>query len=298
MKFVPAALQNACTAKSARAVLTVKKFSPEILTVAGVVGVIGAGVMVGRATLKSVPVIETLKENKTTIMTAFEDGMIDEKTKNKGITQEYTRAALGLAKNYGPAVTLGLASITCLLGAHGIMKKRNAAMAAAYKTVEETLNKYRDRVREDLGEEQERDLFHNLEEKEIINPETDKKEIVKIPTDPSKYSGYARIFDETNFNWEKTPEYNLLFLKAQQKFATDRLRARGHLFLNEVYEALGLQHTAEGAVVGWFMDDNSDGYVDFGIFDLDNERARDFVNGYEPAIVLDFNVDGLIYDKI
>ena len=83
-----------------------------------------------------------------------------------------------------------------------------------------------------------------------------------------------------------------------------KLDLNGYVFLNDVYRALGFESTPYGAVVGWYksknMDEMSgrDGFVDFGIFNPDNERARAFVNGYERSILLDFNVDGIIYDLI
>ena len=92
-----------------------------------------------------------------------------------------------------------------------------------------------------------------------------------------------------------------MFLRAQQQYANDKLIAQGHLFLNEVYDMLGLPRTKAGAIVGWVYDDNNavgDNFVDFGIYDVHRETARDFVNGYERSILLDFNVDGVIYDLI
>ena len=38
--------------------------------------------------------------------------------------------------------------------------------------------------------------------------------------------------------------------------------------------------------------------MDFGLFDIYKAKARDFVNGYEPAIILDFNVVGDILDYV
>ena len=93
-----------------------------------------------------------------------------------------------------------------------------------------------------------------------------------------------------------------MFLTNQQSHANDLLRANGYLFLNDVYEMLGFQKTRAGQQVGWIYDpDNnseSDNYVDFGIYDVHKKGSREFVNGYESAIILDFNVDGPIMNKV
>jgi hypothetical protein len=63
---------------------------------------------------------------------------------------------------------------------------------------------------------------------------------------------------------------------------------------------LGIDRSKAGSVVGWVItkEGTGDNFIDFGVFDGDNPRARDFVNGREGSILLDFNVDGVIYDKI
>lgn len=287
-------IKAASSLKFGRAVLLCKKFSPEILTTVGVVGIIGAGVMVGRATLKAVPVIEQIKEDRA-LLEQNRD-RIGDKQYSKGLTQVYTKGALDLTKIYGPSITLGLAGLSCILGAQGIMRKRNAAMAAAYKTLEEGFTKYRDRVQEELGEDQELDIYRNVQEAEIIN-EDGTREISKH-IDPNTISGYARFFDELNPQWNKQLEYNPLFLMGVQNHLNDLLKARGHVFLNEAYEALNLPHTEAGSVVGWIMDKGGDNFIDFGLFDPTNQAAREFVNGYEAGILVDFNVDGLIYNLL
>ena len=117
--------------------------------------------------------------------------------------------------------------------------------------------------------------------------------------DPNMYSDYARIFDDGCTGWSKNAEYNLMFLKQQQAYANTLLKNNGYLFLNEVYDMLGIPRSKAGQVVGWIYDEKNpigDNFVDFGIYDLYNEKARDFVNGYERSIVLDFNVDGNVWD--
>lgn len=288
-----AAVKTASSLKLGRLALLAKNHSPEILTGVGIIGLGVSAVMIAKATIKAVPLMEEHHDNRVLIKHAG----LEPKAQQKAIVANVANSGIKLAKVYGPAVTTGLASVACLLGAQGIMKKRNAAVAAAYKTLEESFTNYRDRVQEELGEDQERDIFEGLVEKEVID-EDGNKTIVKA-IDPNKRSGYAKIFDELNVNWSKNRETNLTFLLAQQNFANDRLHNRGYVFLNEVYRALGLPDTAAGQQVGWYLNsENGDNFIDFGIFDVNNEKAREFVNGYEDGIVLDFNVDGLISDLL
>ncbi len=122
-----------------------------------------------------------------------------------------------------------------------------------------------------------------------------------IEDDPNNYSPYSIVFDDGNEGWDPDPERTKFFLIQQQNWANERLKAKGHLFLNEVYDMLGARRTKAGAQVGWMYDEKNvvgDNYVDFGIFDTRRSKARDFVNGYEKVIVLDFNVDGYILDLI
>ena len=84
----------------------------------------------------------------------------------------------------------------------------------------------------------------------------------------------------------------------QQTFFNDLLLSRGHLFLNEVYDQIGIDRTKAGQVVGWVVSKDGDNFVDFGLFDGSTQEKRMFVNGHENSVLLDFNVDGVIYDKI
>lgn len=288
-------VKSACTLKMGKAALLARKFSPEILTVVGVTGVVAAGVMVARSSFKAIPVIEELKSEKALIKE--NPDRFEGSSKAQALLHVHAKAGLGLAKVYGPAITLGLASLTCLVSAHGLLRKRNAALAAAYKTVEESFNKYRERVTEELGEDQERDIFKGLKEEEITN-EKGEKEIIKTPIDPNEISGYAVYFDELNVNWDKEPEYNKTWLLGVQAQLNDRLKAYGHVFLNELYTALDIPRTKAGQIVGWTKDGNGDGFIDLGIFNPNNMMAREFVNGHERSILIDPNVDGVILDAI
>lgn len=289
-----------------KGVLLGKKHSPEILLAVGVAGVVTSTVMACKATLKAEEVVEEAKHKFETIKTAKEtvdpETYSDEDYK-KDLTIAYVQTAAQFVKLYGPAVVLGTASIACIVGSHSIMRKRNVALVAAYKAVDKSFKDYRQRVIDEFGEDKDR-LFKNgiKQEKttETVIDENGKKQKVEKVTetvDPNGISQYARFFDEACSQWSKTPEYNLTFLKCQQNYANDLLKSRGHVFLNEVYDMIGVPRTQAGAIVGWVLGQGDD-YIDFGIFDGNDESKRDFVNGYERSILLDFNVDGIIYDLI
>lgn len=184
------------------------------------------------------------------------------------------------------------------------MRKRNVALIAAYKTIEEAFKAYRNRVKEAYGDEVDYMFKNGLRKESVIEAAYTDKDGVEHPTeerteyvkDPNGYSMYSVIFDKGNPNWSNDEGYNRCFLQTQQNYFNNILSVRGHIFLNEVYEALGFDHTNAGAIMGWVLGSGND-YVDFGLFNTEQEKARDFINGYEKAIILDFNVTH-VYGKI
>lgn len=281
--------------------LLVKKFSPEILTTVGILGMIGTTILASRATVKLGPIVEEIKDQKAEVDWIVserneKDGYYDKKEHTKAVSKVYVKGALEVSKLYGPSITIGLTSIGCIIAAHGIMQKRTVAIAAAYKALETTFSEYRKRVIAEVGEEKESDIRTNKKELEVLSE--DGKKSKAITADTNAHSVYARFFDEHSQNWSKTAEYNLMFLKSQQNYANDLLHARGHVFLNDVYDMLGIPRSKAGQIVGWVISKGGDNFVDFGIYDHYNNNAHSFVNGYEHSILLDFNVDGVIYDLI
>ena len=290
----------------------IKKASPEIMVVAGVVGVVTSTVMACKATTKVNDILEETRKQVDDVHNVLDSDVITEEEYNnddakKDLAIIYTQAGVKLIKLYAPSVIVGALSITGILASHKILKKRNVALTAAYATIDRSFKEYRGRVVERFGKELDRELRYNIKAQEIEEKTVDKdgNETVEKKTisvvDPNMYSDYARIFDNGSMGWTKDPEYNLMFLKLQQNQANDRLRAQGYLFLNDVYDMLGIPRTKAGQIVGWVYDEENpvgDNFVDFGIYDIYNEKACDFVNGRERSIVLDFNVDGNILDMI
>lgn len=294
-----------------RAGLKLQKYSPEILMVAGVAGVVTSGVMACKATLKVTEVLDEAKKNIDTIHEVMETPEMKEKYTEedgkKDLALVYVQTGVKLAKLYGPAIVLGAVSVGCMVGSNNILRKRNVALAAAYATVDRGFKEYRGRVIERFGKDLDRELRYNIKAKEIeavsVNEDGTETTVTKTVEvmDPNHYSPYAIVFDDGNTGWDKDPELTKFFLIQQQNYANERLQSRGHLFLNEVYDMLGAKRTKAGAQVGWVYDEKhpvGDNFVDFGIFDIHNPKARDFVNGDERVIILDFNVDGVILDLI
>ncbi len=290
----------------------VRKHSPEILVVAGVVGTVASGVLACKVTTKAGDILIDTKTKLGQIHDVMADeGISEEEYSKEDATRDlaivYAQTGVKFAKLYGPALALGALSIGCILTSNNILRKRNVALAAAYATVDKGFKEYRSRVVDRFGEVVDRELKYNIKAEKITETEVDEetgkekkvKKTVEVVNGIDGYSDYARFFDEASRNWEKDPEYNLMFLRAQQQYANDLLRSRGHLFLNEVYDMLGIPRSKAGQVVGWVYNEENpvgDNYVDFGMYDIHREKVRDFVNGYERSILLDFNVDGNIWD--
>lgn len=288
-----------------------KKHSPEILAVAGTVGVVASTVMACKATTKLHDILEDSKNQVNQVHEVLENKSIpaekySEEDGKKDIAVIYTQTTLKVVKLYAPAVILGALSLTSILTSNKILRKRNVALAAAYTAVDKGFKEYRANVIERFGKDLDRELRFNVKAKEIeetVANENGEEETVKKVVNEATIgkSEYARFYDDGCKGWEKDPEYNLMFLRHVQDYLNDLLRSRGHVFLNEAYDQLGIPRTKAGAVVGWVYNEKDpvgDNYIDFGIYDPKDEKARDFVNGYERVILLDFNVDGYILDLI
>jgi hypothetical protein len=298
MMFVSQAVAN----KIARRALTLEKASPQLLFGAGIVGVVGSTVLACRATLKLEEVLLDTKDKMEEVKEFRPDPEkgqeYSEKDRQRDITLLQVQGAVKVVRLYAPAIVLGGASVAALVQSHSILTKRNAALMAAYSAIEKGFAEYRQRVVDKYGVDEDRNFRYGTREVDIIEHDTGKKKTVTRVADDVP-SVYARFFDNGSGSWSKDKEINLYFLACQQNYCNNLLLSRGHLFLNEVYDQLGLDRSRAGSIVGWIIEPNSesDNYVDFGVWD-DNQNARDFVNGREGSILLDFNVNGVIFDKI
>lgn len=298
----------------------IKKYSPEILIVAGVIGTVTSAVMACKATTKVSEILDKAKEDIDSVKECREKSNNNDLPENEVYTEEdskkdltiiYAQTGVKFAKLYAPSVILGALSLTAIISSHNILRKRNVALAAAYMTVDKSFKDYRGRVAERFGTDAEREIRYNIKAKDIEETVVDEKgkektvkTTVETVEDPNQISAWSRIWQEGNPGWTKDAQHNKYFLTQIQNQANDMLRSRGHLFLNEVYDMLGYPRIKEGNIIGWIYDEKNpvgDNFVDFGIYPLNGtiDQAKiNFINGDERSILLDFNVDGPILDLI
>ena len=295
-----------------KAEFTIKKNSPEILLGAGIVGFVGTIVLACKATCRADEVLEFHRRKIKDINDAKEIADADPEgemsydveiyRQDKAI--RYLKTTGRLAKLYAPTVAVGTLSLACILTSRNIMQKRYLGVVAAYNGVSAAFEEYRKRVRDEYGEDLDKHFRYGTSYDELPvydenGKKTKEKEQVEktetgmvMPNDDS-----CRFFDSSNPNWDKNPTFSMMWLRGQQNILNDILHTRGHVFLNEVYDALGFPHTPQGAVLGW-IDGEGDNCIDFGLYDPNKENVRRFVNGVDNVIMLEFNHDGVIWDKI
>lgn len=280
------------TRLAGRAGLVISKHAPTILTAAGTAGFIGTTILASKATLKVEETVAEETELLVKVHEAHEAGKLEDKDALHDKVILYTRMTTKLAKLYAPALILGAASIVSLATGHGIMLKRNASLAAAYAAVDQAFKTYKKKVESKFGKDAVIDALVSTAEEDLTKNELTMEAIAAV----DGVSPYGVIFDETNNNWSADEDLSMLHLKCQQQYANDILQTRGHIFLNEVYKMLGFPHTPAGAVTGW-VKGNGDDFVDFnifeGTFEGEDEKGRTVTKW-----ALDFNVDGVMYDKI
>lgn len=301
------------TQSANKVIFKAQKHSPEILAVVGTVGVAVGFVAACKATMKVNEVLDEPKKTREKIKAASEDKELQEtgvytvEDKRKDLTILYTQTGIKLVKLYAPAVIITTFSVGCLLKSNKILNERNAALAAAYTAVDQGFKEYRGRVVERFGDEVDRQLKYNIKAEEVeetVIDEKGKEKVVKKTIDvveSDTHDQYSRIFCELNPYYEEDAELNMMFLKSRQLYANQQLIAKGRLFLNDVYEMLGFDRTREGQIIGWVYDPenpNCNNCVDFGIFNVHSRSSKNFVNGYSNGVILDFNVDGNVWESM
>lgn len=300
-------IMNRITGTFNKVGFVMKKNSPEILIAVGVIGTVASAVMACRATTKVNEIMDKTKEQLDAIHECSENPeMADEYSADdvkKDTAIVYVQMGVKFVKLYAPAVALGVLSLSSILASNGILRKRYVAMASAYAAVDHSYKEYRGRVIERFGEEIDRELKYGTKAVEIKKKVTDENgeektvtETVNV-TDSDSSSGYERFFERGNLYWEEDADYNMMFLRARQAMFNDKLKVDGHVFLNDVYKELDLPVSKAGQIVGWRYDPDNpqiDNYIDFGIHEI-YRKSSDSENGYEQAVLLDFNVDGDIW---
>ena len=301
-----------------------KKASPTIMIVGAAIGGVTAAVLACKATIKAQDILNEHNTAVKTIHTTkeqIEQGVIQldegesytEKDFKNDITTTYVQTGLKLAKVYAPAVTLGAVSLGCMFGSHHIMSKRNASLTAAYIALDKAFEEYKSRVSNRFGSRVQEELEHNIKAVELESKSTNEQgveETIKEYKDIAMQhtSPYTCIFDETVDTWQPDNMMNRTYLFLMEQSANKRLRTQGHLFLNDVLASLGTHggvtlKTPEGQIVGWIYDPNDptrQSHVDFGVTNYveGDEALNSFINGGERSVMLRFNCDGPIIDKI
>lgn len=291
--------------------LGIKKHSPEILVAAGIGAGIVATIVACKQTIKANDIVAEARKSLQNIEDVKELAANNEVEYTEENEQEDRKTigmqvAVGMVKTYALPVGLGVLSITCILAGHHILKKRNVALAAAYSALSTDFMNYRKRVVDKYGKDVDFMLKNGLEKQiianRVVDPETGevketKEEVLTYEGD--KLSQYARVFDEVgSTQWTPSADHNRAFLLMEQNYFNERIRTRGYIFLNEVYERLGFRPTKAGSVVGWVYQNADYEGIDFGIFTAHTQKAAEFLEGTEPSIILDFNVQGDILSLV
>lgn len=288
-------------------VARISKHAPTILSVTASAGVIATGYLAWKAGTRFEDVEgrdwDRRKECLRNADTIPDEDVPKIERKNRILF------ILDTVRTVAPAAIVGAATITMIYFSNSISKKRLAAMGAAYATLQTAFDGYKRTMVEALGKESVDKILKpklpnvGKSAEEILSSDnkSDAANVSDAVVNSLKaLSPYARIIaEESSTCWDPNEDYTSQNLAAVQLWANRRLERKGHLFLNEVFDQLGLSRTREGAVVGWLKNDEGDGYVSFGDFDASIYRVpSDDYTRVDSNFIVDFNVDGVIWDKI
>ncbi len=303
----------------AKAKLGIRKHSPEILVVSGVIGLVAAGVLACKETTHLDEVLakgEERLDNLAEKMNKLDDVVdqlpedekddyrLTEEEEKKEVAAVWIKNGFSIAKLYAPSIILAVASIAGILGGFGILKKREAALSLAFAEMSAAYATLKTRLKESVGEEKAKEIINGIskEMKEVIDdngtPVVAEVKSSNPVKDPYTYE-WNEVTTRDTGAYIGDPVTDLAFLKGVEASVNSKLRnLTGFVFLNDVLDDLGLPKNKIGQEVGWVMQPNDehqgDNYIDFGIEAVDemNKETMRFTRRY----ILHFNCDGYIID--
>lgn len=270
--------------------------APNILFYLGLVGMVGTVATGIQGAYKFGFAATDYENGMRVINEEAEAGRLSEKQVKEMKRDQYKETAVEAVKCFGPTLVLGIATVGCLTKSHNMLNNRIAGLSAAYGTLQTQFMNYRERVREEVGADKEYELYRDPKQETVKVKDKDGN-VKDLEVEIDDAGGYKFLFDEVSSNnWSSDPGYNRIFLQAQENYANDLLASRGHVFLNDIFDGLGMQRTAAGSVVGWIAEEEA--HVDFGLRNPGYEPNDLFWADEESSIRLNFNVQGVIFDKL
>ena len=294
----------------AKAAMSAEKHSPELLVGAGLIMGVAAGVSACKATLKAEEVLDEIKEDIETVKEAAErapEEKYSKADKARDLTVAYSKGAGKLCRLYWKPLLLGGLSIASILSGHNILRRRHLALVCAYGTLEKSYEKLYKRVASEFSEDAANRFSNGLKPADDPRVEKGKKgaKNAKISLlDPDKVLGpYTYIFGPDNPQWTGNLDYDIMFLQGHQRFANDCLTTRGYLTLSSLFQEMhNYEWMDKGSfVTGWVLPEHyyqntCEPYINFNI----SRVFKDYQDGNGPVevLMLNFNCDGYIWDKI
>lgn len=294
MNFLKNINKNNLTRKAYAIKFKLNKRSPEISLGIGILCGIATTVSACKATIKAQEILKERDENLKKYEELKDEGS-DEYTEEDydiDVRNEKIKSYVKIGKAYAQSVVFGVSSVFFLVNCDRTLNRRLAGVTSAYELLSDKFNSYRDNVVKKYGKDEDDKLYHNVESFIDENGEEHIPNVEQLK-EVAENSVYSRFFDETCFGYRDDPEKNREYLMMKQKEANKLLELRGYLFLNDIYSMLDMPKSNAGQFIGYVYDPNNSNKIDFGIT-RNTWATRRFVNGYEPVILLDFNVDGII----
>lgn len=244
--------------------------STTILTISAIGGVGATAVLTGRACVKASKLLEEQNYNSPSKPTVKEKAKI-------------------IVPQAVPPVLMGAATIACILGAHKIHIRNQAAIAAAYTMVNSKYEDYKQAVVKELGENKEQKISTAAAQDRINRAYGDGNGLNIIQT----RFGNVLFMDD----WSGRFFYSS-YEAVQQAINSLTAKAQNHIAVsvNDFYEFLEIPPIGSGVKNGWNICDIADAYGDgtFAIPISTNNTCQTPTPEKLPCTLIEYDIEPLI----